>query len=317
MTFQEREVSRWLASCLLCLFCLGGTAFAGGSADVSITTGVAYGRKSELALTMDVYRPEHPNGSGVIFLMSGGWRSLLRYRQWVVDDGGSVRLATHDELRNRLPHLLSFSFRPLLERGITVFGVYHRNSPRFRMPDIVADVRSAVHFIRANAGEYDVDPQRLGLWGVSSGGQLALLLGTTGDPEAPDDPDASEGYAGASARVAAVVAYSAPTDLERTLHAPEPSNPALVLSDEEYQAFSPFRHVSSGVPPTLIVHGEADELVDVREGRTMYEALREQGVETRLVTIPGARHGFVDQAAQVALSDALQWFKRYLGVESP
>jgi acetyl esterase/lipase len=260
---------------------------------------------------MDVYRAHHPTGAAVIFLMSGGWRSLPEWKQWVAAPGG-VRLATDDELRDRLPLVLSFGFRPLLERGITVFSVYHGSSPRFRMPEIVEDVRSALRFIRGHAAEYDLDPERLGLWGLSAGGHLALLLATTGEQA---QGDAFDGPAGRLVRVAAVVAYSAPTDLKRTLRGPRPSNPALVLSEDEYHAFSPFRHVSAEAPPTLIVHGEDDELVDVLEGRTMHEALRKAGVETRLVTIPGAGHGFVGGAATVALNEAVQWFERHLGVK--
>lgn len=290
-------MERGLAVSFLCLWCVG-CASETLAESPSVTTGIAYGRESELALTMDIYQPEHANGAGVIFLMSGGWRSLPQRRQWITEDGGVVRLATDDELGDRLPLVASFRFRPLLERGFTVFAVYHRNSPKFRMPEIVDNVRRALRFIGGRAGEYNIDRERLGLWGVSSGGHLALVLATSGDPDLS---------------VAAVVAYSAPTDLKRALHAPVPRNPALALSDEEYQAFSPFRHVSSAVPPTLFVHGAADELVDIREGRSMYRALLEQGVETRLVIIPRTRHRFVDEAAEVALSEAVEWFERYLG----
>lgn len=181
------------------------------------------------------------------------------------------------------------------------------------MPDIVADVRRAVGFIGRHAGDYAVDPRRLGLWGVSSGGHLALLIGATDDP---GPPAATDALVEPPFRAAAIVAYAPPTDLERVLRGHEPSNPALDLSEAEYQAFSPFRHVSSQAPPTLIVHGEADELVALRESLTLYEALRERGVEARLVTIPGARHGFVGEAAELARREAVAWFERYLGVES-
>ena len=80
------------------------------------------------------------------------------------------------------------------------------------MSAIVADVRRAVRFIRQHAGEYGVDPNRIGVFGGSAGGQLALLLGTTADS---GDPSASDAVLRESSRVAAVVAYFPPTDLSR------------------------------------------------------------------------------------------------------
>ena len=80
------------------------------------------------------------------------------------------------------------------------------------MSSIVADMRRAVRFIRQHAGEYSVDHNRIGAFGSSAGGQLALLLGTTADS---GDPSASDAVLRESSRVAAVVAYFPPTDFSR------------------------------------------------------------------------------------------------------
>ena len=74
----------------------------------------------------------------------------------------------------------------------------------------VADMRQGVRFIRQHAGEYGVDPNRIGVFG-SAGGQLALLLGTTADS---GDPSASDAVLRESSRVAAVVAYFPPIGSE-------------------------------------------------------------------------------------------------------
>ena len=111
-----------------------------------------------LALTLDVYRPAQPNGAGVIAIVSGGWQS-------------SVEMA----------RLRPGYYPPLNEKGFTVFVVRHGSSPRYPMSAIVADMRRAVRFIRQHAGEYGVDPNRIGVLGGSAGGHLALLLGTTAD----------------------------------------------------------------------------------------------------------------------------------------
>ena len=154
-----------------------------------VTMDVVYGHKDGLALTFDVHRPARPNGAGVISIVSGGWQSSVE-----------------------MGRLIAQNYPPLNEKGFTVFAVRHGSSPRYPMSAIVADMRRAVRFIRQHAGEYGVDPNRIGVYGGSAGGQLALLLGTTADS---GDPSASDAVLRESSRVAAVVAYFPPTDLSR------------------------------------------------------------------------------------------------------
>jgi hypothetical protein len=90
--------------------------------------------------------------------------------------------------------------------------VRHGSWPRYPLSSIVADMRRSVRFTRQHAKEYDVDPNRIGVFGSSGGGQLALLLGTTGDSGDPSDTDP---VLRESNRVAAVVANFAPMDLAR------------------------------------------------------------------------------------------------------
>jgi acetyl esterase/lipase len=156
----------------------------------SVTTDVVYGHKDGLALTFDVYRPAQPNGAGVISIVSGGWQSSVEMGRLIAQG----------------------YYPPLNEKGFTVFAVRHGSSPRYPMSAIVADTRRAVRFIRQHAGEYGLDPNRIGVLGGSAGGQLALLLGTTADA---GDPSASDAVLRESSRVAAVVAYFPPTDLSR------------------------------------------------------------------------------------------------------
>src|SRR5688572_9464213 len=114
----------------------------------SVTTDVVYGHKDGLALTFDVHRPAHPNGAGVISIVSGGWQSS-------VEMGGFI----------------AAYYPPLNEKGFTVFAVRHGSSPRYPMSGIVADMRRAIRFIRQHAGTYAVDPNRIGEFGSSAGGQ--------------------------------------------------------------------------------------------------------------------------------------------------
>jgi dienelactone hydrolase len=164
----------------------------------------------------------------------------------------------------------------------------HGSSPRYPMSAIVADVRRAVRFIRRHAGEYGVDPNRIGVYGGSAGGHLALLLGTTADS---GDPSASDAVLRESSRVAAVAANFPPTDLVRFVN--RRSVPATAaLTEAEAAQYSPIRFVSSDDAPSLIVHGDADEAGPIIEGETMHEALTTAGVPASFMRIEGAGHAF-------------------------
>jgi acetyl esterase/lipase len=251
---------------------------------------VVYGHKDGLALTFDVHRPAQPNGAGVIAIVSGGWQSSVEMSRSIVDGYLS----------------------PLLnEKGFTVFGVRHGSSPRYPMSAIVADMRRAVRFIRLHAGEYGVDLNRIGVCGGSAGGQLALLLGTTADS---GDPSASDAVLRESSRVAAVVAYFPPTDLSR-FGTPlvRKAFPAMALTEAEATQYSPLRFVSSGAAPSLIVHGDADTVVPMVEGETMYAALSMAGARASFIRIEGAGHGFSGADLERVNAATVQWFEQHLG----
>ncbi len=250
----------------------------------SVTTDVVYGHKDGLALTFDVYRPARPNGAGVISIVSGGWQSS-------VELGGFI----------------AAYYPPLNEKGFTVFAVRHGSSPRYPMSAIVADMRRAIRFIRQHAGRYEVDPNRIGVFGVSAGGQLALLLGTTADA---GDPSASDAVLRESSRVAAVVAYFPPTDLSRWEN--RRAFPATALTEAEAAQYSPIRFVSPGAAPSLIVHGDADRVVSIVEGETMYAALSKAGVPALFIRIEGAGHQFDGADFTRANAEMVRWFEQHL-----
>ena len=251
----------------------------------SVTRDVVYGHKDGLALTCDVYRPARPNRAGIISIVSGGWSSSVE-----------------------MGDLMAQGYPPLNEKGFTVFAVRHGSTPRYPMSEIVADMRRGVRFIRQHAAEYSVDVNRIGVFGGSAGGQLALLLGTTPDS---GDPSASDAVLRESSRVAAIVAYFPPTDLSRWENA-RVFPATRTLTPAEAAQYSPIRFVSPGSAPTLIVHGDADMVVPMVEGETMYAALSKAGVPASFVRIEGAGHGFSGADAARANGEMVRWFERHL-----
>ena len=284
-----------------------------GQTGGSFIPDVVYGHKDGMALTLDVLKPSgEPNGAGVLIMVSAGWVS-----SWTPPEESIFQ---------------SF-WEPLLEAGFTVFSVRHGSSPRLKVPEAYADVRRAVRFVRLNARTYGVDPERLGVWGGSAGGQLSLMLGLASDE---GDPSATDEVLRESSRVAAVVACCPPVDL-RTRVAPNkhfpPTYPALsvaggIVRPDSHVLFpaldfesnlsasvSPVLHASSDDPPTLLIHGDSDPLVDVNNSRLMHKMLSDEGVITELMVVEGAGHGFEGKDADRANRAMVDWFVTHL-VES-
>jgi acetyl esterase/lipase len=249
---------------------------------VSITADVVYGHKEGMALFYDIFTPPNANGTAVLYMVSGGW-----FSRW-----------QDPEQRLR-------SFDPLLERGITVIAVHHGSAPLFKVPDAVADVRRAVRHVRINAAAYGVDPNRLGVWGGSAGGHLSLVLGLASDN---GNPEAKEPLERISNSVKAVVAYYPPVDLRR-MTGPNRRFPALDFDNKLAADISPILFVDRNDPPTLIVHGNADTLVPIASGRSIYEALKQAGATTEFIEIDGGDHGFTNPEHRALAGKAMaEWF---------
>jgi acetyl esterase/lipase len=261
------------------------------------TEDVVYGRKFGLALTLDVFQPEKPNGAAVIDIINGG---AISNHDWI-----------HAE-----------DFRVYLERGYVVFAVVHSSPPKFDVAEFVADLRRAVRFIRHNAAKYGVVPDKLGITGTSSGGTLALLVGTQG---AEGDQTTRDPVEHESSAVQAVACFTPMTDLlnygrpgvyalDRPIFAQfkNPGGVAANLADERKSSrdFSPIYFVTAKLPPTLILQGDADKQVPLQQAESFVQRARESGALAKLVVLPGIDHHLGDFGAdRLRLAD---WFDVYL-----
>lgn len=270
-----------------------------GVADLTpydIRPDVVYGHKLGMALTMDAIKPKaNANGAGVLFMVSGGWVSA-----WVPPES----LLTTDMNK-------SLGFTSLLDKGYTLFLVRHGSSPRFKVPECIDDVRRALRHVRRHAADWGLDPSRLGVYGASAGGHLSLMLGTTGEDGKPDAADPLER---AGARVAAVVAIFPPSELKSYLESEKfrQQFPALQFDATDWRPVSPIEHVSPDDAPTLLLHGDQDDLVPDVHSRSMHQALKDKGVTSDLIIIPGAGHGFGGADRDRVVQAMVAWFDTHL-----
>jgi acetyl esterase/lipase len=225
-------------------------------------------------------------------------------------------------------------FQALLDRGYTVFAVVHGSQPKYAIPEILSDMHRAVRFIRLHAKDYGIDPDRIGITGGSAGGHLSLMQGTAGTEGNEKSPDPVERE---SSRVQAVACFFPPTDFlnygKRGENAigrgilknfrgafdfeawDEESHRFVEIDDEAKileigKQISPVTHVSADDPPTLIAHGDADELVPIQQAEIILDKLSAAGVATKLITKPGAAHGWAGMTADV--DKFADWFDVHL-----
>ena len=216
-------------------------------------------------------------------------------------------------------------FSYLAYAGYQVAAIDYRTINEAAFPAQVEDCKAAVRFLRANAKRYGVDPERIGIMGDSAGGYLAAMIGATGDASAFETDE----WAGYSSAVQAVADWYGPIDMLRMGQYAQEQNPdageedtllfrlfaGCPITEENHkflESMSPERYVSAKTPPHLILHGTADEMVDVRESERYYEALTKAGVPADLVLLEGAGH--CDQAfSQLDVQEIiLSFFNRYL-----
>ena len=275
---------------LLCFYVIAAGALVSScnqAPDYSnVIADVVYGHKDGMALTFDVFKPDGEiNGAGILYMVSGGWVS-----RWSP------------------PERIRAGFEHLLEKGFTVFAVRHGSSPKFKVPDAVKDVRRAVRFIRLHSEEFGVEADRLGVYGGSAGGHLSLMLGVASDE---GNRESEDEVLRVSNRVAAVVAYYPPVDL-RNITGPNERFPALEFDADLAPEISPILFVSSDDPPSLMIHGDQDDLVPVRSSQAIYQAFQDNDVDTEMIILEGAGHGFRGEHLDQARTAMVTWFEKYL-----
>jgi acetyl esterase/lipase len=257
---------------------------------------VIYGRRDGMGLVMDVFTPKgKTNGAGVIIFVSAEYRS-----------GRDLLYAEYDPDPDTLLKFHPTTSVPFLDRGYVVFQVMHSSQPRFTVKEIVEDAHRAVRFIKFNAKKFGIDPSKIGVAGASSGGHLSLMMGCAG---APINPKALDLVDQESSRAAAVACYFPPSDfpalakmsVKKDIPAPfdfRELNPKTGLFErvsaerrtEIGRDLSPITYADMGAAPTLIIHGDLDDVVPIAQSEAMIKKLKACGVESKLRVMEGKKH---------------------------
>ncbi|MDQ3692537.1 MAG: alpha/beta hydrolase [Chloroflexota bacterium] len=257
---------------------------------------VVYGTVEGGALLLNVVRPaDRPDPRPAVVLVHGG--GLVQGTRW---DHGEAAAG-------------------LAQAGYATFSIEYRlfdaANPTTRWPAQLDDVQRAVRWVRANAATYGVDPERVGAFGFSSGGQLAAFLGTR---DTRDNSDLA--LASYSSKATCVVTMgglfdftfpnansnSAETDAEIL-----GGSAAALPAPAAYQDFSPITFVDGASAPFLILQEGNDDVVPSEHSRRMVAALQAAGVQISYSWFPAYAHDAWFSWAPAA-PETLAFFGRHL-----
>lgn len=248
-----------------------------GTADGRTPQTFTYAHVDSRALQLDAYLPAagHAPTPAVVVVHGGSWNARARsdfprWDWWFVD------------------------------HGFAVFDVDYRLAPQPNWQTATGDVKCAIGWVRANAQQFNVDPQRIAIFGRSAGAHLALLAAYTTDvPELPPGCPATD------TSVQAAISFYGVTDLvfdyehpanQRVIDGPETlrlfTGGTPDSAPEIYRLASPTSHVNERTPPTFLIHGGLDQLVEIGNMDLLQTRLEAARVPFEAVRLPYAQHGF-------------------------
>jgi acetyl esterase/lipase len=237
---------------------------------------------------MDVYLPQSGGPWPVVVYVHGG--------SWMTGDKSEAGMLVGS----------------MTAQGYAVVSLNYRLYPAVRFPKMIEDVKCAIRSLRAHAQEFHLDANRIAAIGVSAGGHLVSLLGTTDSSAGWDVGE----YLEQSSRVQAVIAIAPATDLTQRFLSPDLQAQLLAgFGEANIFTASPITHVTPDDPPFLLIHGNRDPLLPVQQSQSMYEKLIAMGVPTQLVIVENGDHGLTapDGSARPNLLEIHQIILNFLG----
>ncbi|MDE0867209.1 MAG: alpha/beta hydrolase [Rubripirellula sp.] len=239
--------------------------------------GIVYVTRETVPLQLDFYLPTEQHGPAplVVWVHGGAWRSGSRQQVPVTG---------------------------LLDHGFAIASLDYRLSGDAPFPAQIHDIKAAIRYLRSNAVELGIDPDRIAIAGASAGGHLAALAGVsqgvqelTGlETNSQQPPD----------HVAAIVSFYGASNLETILQQSTPHGlgvrvPALQLllrsqPDQKpklARLASPVTHVDAVDPPLLLIHGDQDPQMPINQSHELKGAYDQAGVKVEFDVVHGGAHG--------------------------
>ena len=256
---------------ILLAFCFGKMQ---AQNDIEITKNLVYAETDAKKLQLDIYKSKGQKEPYLIVWVHGG--------------------AWHSGSKENPP-------LGLLPYGYALASVDFRASTEKPFPANVHDIKAAIRFLRANALKYGYKPDKIIIWGGSSGGHLATLVATTNNDSMLEGSLGN--YTSTSSSVQACLDFYGPTNLLTILNQSTPHGlnvrlPALAIllgkpldqAIELAKLASPFYQVDTTDPPIFIVHGEQDVQVPINQSIELLSAYKNKNLKAQIEFVPNAGH---------------------------
>jgi acetyl esterase/lipase/lysophospholipase L1-like esterase len=244
---------------------------------------VEIGKGGEKTLKMDIVMPSEQTAEplpAIVYIHGGGWN--------------------HGSKDDHLMKLVGIA-----KRGYVAVAIQYRLTHEAIFPGQLEDCKLAIRYLRGRAKTYNIDIDRIGVWGNSAGGHLAALLGTTkGIPEF----EGNGGWQEFSSEVNAVVDWSGPVDFS-TEYSNNYSSVTKLLGvrafDDKERALKamPTSYITEETPAFLIFHGDKDNIVPYTQSITLYEALKSKGVDVTFKLLKGEGHNYASKEPEIMTMD--------------
>lgn len=248
---------------------------------VEVERDIVYAAYTNRKVMLDLYLPKRPAAAKIPCIMvihGGGWRS-----------GDKTRFAA----------VAGY----LAGQGFAAACIGYRLLPEVEFPAPVVDCKAAVRWVRANAAEHGIDPDRIGAIGGSAGAHLAAMLGTSASVK---ELEGDGGNPGVSSRLQAVVAMATPADMTNFAERTKLDKTIAAL-------ISPVTHVSKDSAPILLMHGTNDRTVPMAQSELLLAKYQKTGVPAELIKVDGAPHSFWNgQWFDDAMKRSVEFFKKQL-----
>lgn len=265
--------------------------------------GIVYATYGDREMQLDLYRPKIAGDQklpAIVCIHGGGW--------WQGTRQNHGRIA-----------------QALAARGFVAATISYRLSGEAPFPAQINDCKAAVRFLRANVETYGIESEKIGAIGLSAGGHLTALLGTSGDVA---ELEGDGGNPDQSSTIQAAVPMGAQTNFRTHHENIERSDPEGTADKpniwvqflggkpsevpEAWKAASPITHLDKGDPPMHFITGELDN--DTTHAELFRGEMKKLGIPEDLTVIPDAPHAFPGRQKffNQAIDAAAAWFETHL-----
>ena len=232
---------------------------------VEVIKDIPYINYDDRELLLDIYKPAQWAGGQlptIVVIRGGGWARG--------DKEGFGPMAA-----------------ALALRGFATVCIEYRTSDEATFPAAVKDTKSAVKWIKTNAGKYNFNPSSIGAIGGSAGAHLATFLGVSNKAQSLNPTENTEDF-----KIQAVVGLATPIDFSSGKGPAKWIGESYTLNKDLWNAASPISYIDEDSPPILLIHSSNDNVVSYKQSLLAMEKMGEVGVYSQLVFIPDAPHSF-------------------------